>query len=347
MKALVVPKPGEARIENVPEPSLEQSPLGDYQALVRIKASSICNSTDTQILTGRFPMDWLDGQQYPGILGHEGVGEVVKLGKKVTAFKEGDHVFRPRAEVQGLGCFFGSFAEYGLVTDYRALLQDHPETPVHFNWPMQQVIPGDVDPYLAPVLINLKECYSALRNIGVRWESSVLVMGAGGVGLGFTAMAKLHGVRDVITVGRRDERLEMARGFGADHTINTTKENLRDRVMEITGGKGVDFIIEATGDASLYIELCRVLATDGKMGVYGINNLQEFPLSMRHMPPSFWFGCLAPDEPAAHKSMMDFVRLGIVKPEQWATHTVSLEEAPEAFKHVKDSEVVKIVVKVA
>ena len=342
MKALVVSRPGETRVEEVPEPS-----INEYQALVRVKAASICNSTDTQILTGRFPMDWLDGQQYPGILGHEGVGEVLKVGSKVSAFKEGDHVFRPRAEIPGLGCFFGSFAEYGMVTDYQALLKDHPGTPVHFNWPMQQVIPAEVDPYEAPVLINLKECYSALRNIGVRWESSVLVMGSGGVGLGFTHMAKLHGVRNVITDGRRDDRLALARRFGADHTINTTKESLRDRVRELTDRKGVDFIIEATGDASLYTELCRMLAHDGKMGVYGINNLQEFPLSMRHMPPSFWFGCLAPDEPAAHKSMMDFVRLGIVRPRDYITTEVSLEEAPEAFAHVKDTDVIKIVVRIA
>jgi L-iditol 2-dehydrogenase len=340
MKALIVPEPGKAEVRSVPEPQ-----INDYQALVRVKAASICNSTDTQILTGRFPMDWLDNQNYPGILGHEGVGEVLKVGKKVTAFKEGDHVFRPRAEIEGLGCFFGSFAEYGVVTDYQALLRDHPETPVHFNWPMQQVIPAWVDPAEAPVLINLKECYSALRNIGVRWESTVLVMGTGGVGLGFVQMAKLHGVRDVIVVGRRDERLHMAWQFGADHIVNTTRENLRDRVMEITGGKGVDFIIEATGDASLYIDLCRMLATDGKLGIYGINNLQEFPLSMRHMPPSFWIGSLAPDEPGAHKSMMDFVRLSIVRPSDWITHNVSLEEAPAAFDHVKDSDVIKIVIR--
>jgi 2-desacetyl-2-hydroxyethyl bacteriochlorophyllide A dehydrogenase len=341
MKALVVSAPGDIRVEQVPEPQ-----INDYQALVRIKAASICNSTDTQILTGRFPVDWLDGQSFPGILGHEGVGEVVKVGAKVTAFKEGDHVFRPRAEVPGLGCFFGSFAEYGIVTDYRALLKDHPGTPVHFNWPMQQVIPAGIDPMVAPVLINLKECYSALRNIGVRWEATVLVMGTGGVGLGFTHMAKLHGVRNVIAAGRRDERLELARKFGADHTVNTTRESLRDRVMEVTEGRGADFIIEATGDASLYIDLCRMLATDGKLGIYGINNLAEFPLSMRHMPSSFWVGCLAPDEPAAHKSMMDFVRLGMVRPEDYATDFVTLEEAPAAFQRVKDVDVIKIVIKI-
>lgn len=342
MKALVVPEPGRTEIRSVPVPE-----PNEYQALVRIKAASICNSTDTQILTGRFPMDWLDGQTYPGILGHEGVGEVVQVGSKVTAFRVGDHVFRPRAEVSGLGCFFGSFAEYGLVTDYQALLRDRPGTPVHFNWPMQQVIPPEVDPYLAPVLINLKECYSALRNLGVRWESSLLVMGAGGVGLGFTQMAKLWGVRQVITAARRDERLEMARRFGADEVINTTREDLRSRVMELTGGAGVDFVVEATGDAGLYIELCRLVAPGGKVGVYGINNLDQFPLSMRHMPSSFWFGLLAPDEPGAHKSMMDMVRLGMVRPEQWASHTYALDEAPEAFRHVRDADVVKIVLRVA
>lgn len=341
MKAFIVSEPGRAVIENVPEPQ-----INEYQALVRIKAASICNSTDTQILTGRFPQDWIDGQTYPGILGHEGVGEVVKIGSKVTAYQEGDHVFRPRAEVEGLGCFFGSFAELGVVTDHQALLRDHPQTPVHFNWPMQQVIPEWVDPYDAPVLINLKECYSALRNIGVRWESTVLVMGSGGVGLGFTHMAKLHGVREVITVGRRDERLALARQFGTDHTINTAREQLRDRVLEITGGRGVDFIIEATGDASLYIDLCRLLAPDGKMGIYGINNLLQFPLSMRHMPPSFWIGCLAPDEAAAHRSMMDFVRLGIVRPSDYVTHEVSLDEAPAAFAHVKDADVIKTVIRI-
>lgn len=342
MKALVVPSPGEIRLEQVPEPE-----INEYEALVRIRSASICNSTDTQILTGRFPRDWLDGQDYPGILGHEGVGEVVKLGSKVTAFREGDYVFRPRAEVEGLGCFFGSFAEFGKVTDYQALKRDHPDAEIHFNWPMQQVIPAGVDPVTAPVLINLKECYSALRNLGVRWESSLLVMGTGGVGLGFTHMAKLHGVRDVISAGRREERLELASRFGADHTVNTTRENLRDRVLEITEGRGVDFIVEATGDASLYIELCRMLAVDGRMGVYGINDLQQFPLSMRHMPSSFWFGCLAPDEPAAHKSIMDFARLGIIRPSDYVTNLVPMEAGPEMFEHVKDSSVIKIVLEIA
>lgn len=339
MKALVVDQPGIATIRDVPEPE-----INDYQALVRIRAASICNSTDTQILTGRFPVDWLDGQDYPGILGHEGVGEVVKVGKKVRAFTPGDFVFRPRAEVPGLGCFFGSFAQFGVVTDYQAWRNDHPELPLHFNWPMQQVIPAGVDPLEAPVLINLKECYSALRNLGVSWETSVMVLGTGGVGLGFTHMAKLHGVRNVIAVGRRDERLALARKFGADHVINTSRESLRERVLEITEGRGVDRIVEATGDASLYIDLCRMLAPDGRMGIYGINNLAEFPLSMRHMPPSYWVGCLAPDEPGAHKSMMDFVRLGIVKPGDYISHRVPLAEAPAAFARVKDSDVLNIVI---
>ena len=341
MKALVVMRPGEIRVERVPLPQ-----FNEYQALVRIRAASICNSTDSQILTGRFPVDWLDGQDYPGILGHEGVGEVVAMGPRVTAFREGDLVFRPRAEVAGLGCFFGSFAEYGVVTDHRALLRDEPGHPVHFNWPMQQVIPPGIDPYEAPVLINLKEAYSALRSIGARWESSVLVMGTGGVGLAFVHMAKLHGVQQVIAAGRRDPRLEMARRFGADHLVNTTTENLADRVGEITGGRGLDIIIEATGDASLYVPLCRMLAPDGRLGIYGINNLSEFPLSMRHMPPSFWVGCLAPDETGAHKSMMDFVRLGMVRPRDYVSREVSLEEAPEAFLHVKDDDLVKYVIRI-
>jgi threonine dehydrogenase-like Zn-dependent dehydrogenase len=90
-----------------------------------------------------------------------------------------------------------------------------------------------------------------------------------------------------------------------------------------------------------------LLAPDGRVGVYGINNLREFPLSMRHMPPSFWFGCLAPDEPAAHKSLMDFVRLGIVRPQEYISGYVTLEEAPEAFQHVKDSGVVKTVIRIS
>jgi len=108
MRAAIVETPGRLEIREVPLPQ-----PGDYQALVRMEACSICNATDHKIVEGQLP--FISRDQYPGILGHESVGTVVEVGPRVRHFREGDRVLRVWAVVPGLNSFWGGFAEFGLV----------------------------------------------------------------------------------------------------------------------------------------------------------------------------------------------------------------------------------------
>ncbi|MBI4025275.1 MAG: alcohol dehydrogenase catalytic domain-containing protein [Verrucomicrobia bacterium] len=113
MKAAILHKPGELEIAGIPTPR-----PNDYQTLARMEACGVCSGTDTHICEGTmpFPID------YPSVFGHEGVGTVVETGRRVCRYKFGDRVLRPCAIypgqwVNGLGSSWGSYAEYGLVTD--------------------------------------------------------------------------------------------------------------------------------------------------------------------------------------------------------------------------------------
>ena len=271
MKAVVVRKPGTLEVADVPDVKID-----DYQALVRTLACSICNGTDRKILHGTIPFFGAEG--YPGILGHESVGRVVKIGSKVTSFNEGDLVFRPIADVSGYYCCWGGFAEFGAVTDHKALEADGAKPSNGAHHPGQQVIPGEANVLEATVCITLKEILSYLRALEVRPKHSLLVLGYGPVGLACAYLGKILGAHPVIVAGRRDEALRTAGAFGADGVVNFSSETISNKVRSIVP-EGVDFIIDAIGRADLVKEATASLHKGGKIGLYAVVDRNDPHLS--------------------------------------------------------------------
>ena len=336
MKAVVVDKPGELKIADVPDVK-----IGDYQALVRTLACSICNGTDRKILRGTIPFFGPEG--YPGILGHESVGRVVKMGAKVTSFSEGDLVFRPQAEVEGYNCCWGGFAEFGAVTDLKAIEADGAEITNHTHHPGQQVIPGEANVLEATVCITLKEVLSYLRALDVKPNNSLLVLGYGPVGLACAYMAKIIGMHPVIVAGRREEALRTALTFGADEVINTNTESIAEKTRTVLEGD-VDVVIDAIGRAVIVEDAITALHPEGKIGLYAVVDRGDAHLNhdddKRIVP-------VGPNEAAAHDEIMQLWSSGKIHPDRFLTNVLPLDDIVAGFALIEQREAIKVAMNIA
>ncbi|HEY3109296.1 MAG TPA: zinc-binding dehydrogenase [Chloroflexota bacterium] len=345
MRAVAIPAPGELRIDEVPEP-----PLDDYRALVQILTGTICNGTDAKILAGHFP----PGAGFPRILGHETIGRVVEVGARVRSFRVGDLVLRPVAVMPGerLGAYysgFGGFAERGVVVDGRAFCEDHPPPEhgrAHRWWPQQQVVGPDFDPRLAGVFITFKETLSFARDLGVGPGLSVLVLGSGPVGFAFARSAKLLGASPVVVLGRRAERLALAAAFGADATIDASREDPVAAIRALTDGRGADRLIEAIGDVALLERSVRLLARGGEIGVYGVppgGRRVTLDFAAESSPGQYAVRFMSPREHAVHDWALGLVRSRAVDLEPFITHELPMAEVGRGFDLLGESRTLKVV----
>lgn len=327
MKALLVPRIGALELAEIapPEP-------GPYDALVRMEACGICNSTDAKLIEGK--MSW--APRFPFVIGHESVGTVVSIGSKVRKFKVGDRVTRPVAFWPGsrpdLNVAYGGFAEQGMVRDGAAMALDGDASLANdYNVVRQVVVPPALSARDAALAISLSETASVLRHLPNLRGKTVVVAGTGVVGLAFSLWVKLAG-GSVVTLGRRAERLEYARELGADHAVNTHDVEYLQAIRSAAGGD-VDGLIEATGDAVLAKELLQVLKSDGFASAYGVP-----PTGTTYHPR--WTPSIV-EEHLSLAWVADLIERGWVKPEWFVTHAWSLDEAPDAFAQALRGEVVK------
>lgn len=223
MKAAVTNGMGDLRMAEPPIPEWK-----DYRCLCKILACATCSGTDRKILKNQLPFHI----PYPSIPGHESVGEVLETGERARYVEQGDLFLRPAAVYPGeqLGKYFsswGGFAEYGLITDVKAFMEDCPDRELNPYTKYQQKIPGDaaISPVEATMLITLKEIAGLFSNMGPMKDSSILILGTGPVAKNICRIAKSQPARSVIIAGRRAEALEWLQDAGPDHLINI-KEDL-------------------------------------------------------------------------------------------------------------------------
>lgn len=343
MKAAVVHGPNVIRVEELPDPT-----IGDYEALVQITACGVCTGTDLHILQGSFPRS----PAYPFVLGHESIGRVLAVGPKVRYLKPGDQVLRPLAirrgeRVAGVGMAFGGFAEKGIVVDARAMVESTPrtETPRLPAFAVaQQVVPPDFDPVDAGMFITFKETLSWMHDLGPVLGRCVVVLGTGPVGLCFVRIAKYLGADPVVAVGRRDERLELARQMGADGVVNTARQEINAGVRELTGGRGADYVVEAVGSDELLREGLRALADGGQLAIYGISPGAATSFDHAGLPSNWQVRLIRPREELVHDLALDLIRLGFVDLRAFVKHVLPLSRVEEALRLVVERQTLKPVV---
>ena len=269
MKALVYNGPGLKAIEERPKPAI-QAP-GD--AIVKIVKTTICG-TDLHILKGDVPTCT------PGrILGHEGVGVVDSVGAGVTAFKAGDRVLISCVSSCGK-CEYCRRGMYSHCTTGGWILgntidgtqAEYVRTP-HADTSLYP-IPAGADEealvMLSDILPTGFEC--GVLNGKVTPGSTVAIVGSGPIGLAALLTAQFYSPSQIIMIDLDDNRLAVAKRFGATATVNSADGGAAAQVMKLTGGRGVDAAIEAVGIPATFT-LCEDIVGAGgtiaNVGVHG------------------------------------------------------------------------------
>jgi len=340
VKAAVVERPGKIRIWDIKGPE-----IGDYEALVRMKACGLCNSTDTKIYHGHFP----GVTRYPLVLGHEGVGEVVEVGTKVKSFKPGDVILELWGKItdEGLGVGWGAFVEYGVVPDTVALEEDGlPWNPVSLR---SQIVPKEIDPLEAVILITLKEALSGLRNFGLQEGMSLLVFGDGPVGGALVRFARLRGAGIVACVGHWDERLRLIRRLGADCVVNEKKEDLKDAIQTAFGDLKFDLVIDAVGRNQIVNHAFTFVRPGGKIGMYGVAAEPDYTLPLAPWPNNVSLHKLffPYKHEAVHQDVIEYVRNGDIRLKDFYSHVVPLDEIQRGIQLIESREAFRVIVKIS
>ena len=276
MQALVYNGPGHKALEERSKPSIKLP----TDAIVKVTKTTICG-TDLHILKGDVP------SCKPGtILGHEGVGVVDTVGAGVTTFKVGDRVLIScitacgRCEFCRRGmnshCTTGGWMLGNTIDGTQAefVRIPHADTSLH-PIPKKLAGGGDIDEealvMLSDILPTGFEC--GVLNGKVRVGSTVAIVGSGPIGLAALLTAQLYSPSDIIMIDVDDNRLAVAKTFGATATVNSADGTAIEQVMKLTGGRGVDTAIEAVGVPATF-NLCEDIVAPGgtiaNVGVHGV-----------------------------------------------------------------------------
>jgi len=339
MKAAVVEKPGVLVARDVPDPV-----IGDYQCLCRMLYGATCTGTDQHIIGGRFPF----GITYPTILGHESVGRVVEVGRKVRHFKVGDIVTRVGAMPSADGSLqsnWGGFAELGVAVDHRAMREDGRPEPEWRPWRIHQTVPAGIDLRAATMIITWRETLSTITRMGVGQGAAVLVIGSGGNGLSFVAHAANLGAAPVVMIGSA-ARSDLGRAAGADACFDYRADDLKEQIAEAFP-EGFDFLIDAVGKVGQANRVLALLRPGGTVAVYGVDDLDDVGLNPWKSSGTFTVYNGGYDEAEAHDRVIAFAGQGRLKAGVWLDLDVAfpLVEIGAAFEAVRERRAVKVLVR--
>ncbi|GAA1985442.1 zinc-dependent alcohol dehydrogenase family protein [Catenulispora subtropica] len=269
MKALVYGGPGSKAWTEAADPTVADP----RDAIIRVDAVTICG-TDLHILKGDVP------EVAPGtILGHEAVGTVVDVGSGVTALSPGDRVLASCISACGT-CRYCRTGSYGQCLGGGGWILGHTVNGVQAEYarlPFADLschrLPNTVSDEAAVLLADiLPTSYEVgVLNGRVRPGDTVVVVGAGPIGLAAILTARLYSPSHVIAVDPAQARLEAAKRFGAHAGVTPDGDPL-EVVRALTGGLGADVVIEAVGTPAAF-ELCTMLVRPGghvaNIGVHG------------------------------------------------------------------------------
>jgi len=269
MKALVYDGPGQRAWREVPKPTL----LEPTDAIVRVDAVTICG-TDLHILKGDVPT------VAPGrVLGHEAVGTIQEVGSAVGTVKPGDRVLVSCISACGR-CRYCRVAAYGQCLGGGGWILGHlvdgtqaEYVRVPFADTSTYVLPDGIPDEAALMLADiLPTSYEVgVRNGRVEPGDTVVVVGAGPIGLAAITTSQLYSPSHIVAIDLAQSRLDAAKQFGADVTISADQDAV-EAVHDLTGGLGADVVIEAVGVPDTF-ELCTRLVRPGghvaNVGVHG------------------------------------------------------------------------------
>jgi alcohol dehydrogenase len=350
MKALVYHGPGHKAWEEVPDPTI----VDPTDVIVRVDTTTICG-TDLHILKGDVPA------VTPGrILGHEGVGTITEVGSAVGTLAVGDRVIISCVSscgscsychqqlpshclntegASGVGWIFGHLID---GTQAEFVRVPFAENSLH-------KLPAGVSDEAAVMLSDILPTgfEIGVRNGRVKPGDVVAVIGAGPVGLAVVMTAGLYGASRVIAIDLDDNRLELAKSFGATDSVNSGAGDWKGQVIALTDGLGVDVAIEAVGVPATFemaTELIRPGGTVANVGVHGTSvelKLQDLWIKDVAITTGLVSATTTP-------MLLKLVAQGKLEPERFVSHTFAMEsfmDAYDTFGRAAETKAMKVIIK--
>ncbi len=341
MRAAVIEKIGVLKVKNVSEPQ-----MGDYDALCEILYGSTCSSTDLRVVEGKHPRKVC----YPTILGHESIGRVIKVGKKVRNFKVGDLVSRvgaPAAKDKEYYSNWGGFAEFGIAKDHWVMKQEGLPEETWNKSRVNQIIPDGINPAAAPMIITWRETLSYIRRMGVTRGKKVLILGSGANAIAFTAHASYIGADEIAAVGNLGRR-DAAMKAGAMNYLDYKCDDIQDAIKAIVPPQGYDFIIDAVGKDGMVSSKLRYLCDGGTIGVYGYEGYFTNSIILFDAKGSFYYYNGGYDEEEANEEVISRIINNQLDARIWMDidNPFELDRINDAYEATKRRDCIKALIKI-
>ncbi len=327
MKALVYHGPGKRGWEDKPTPTVKEP----TDAVVKVARTTICG-TDLHILKGDVPAV-TDGR----ILGHEGVGVVEEVGPAVSSFRPGDRVLVSCITSDGKcdACKKGMYshcANGGWILGH--LIDGTQAEYVRIPWADTSLyrVPDGADEealvMLSDILPTGFEC--GVLNGQVKPGDAVAIVGAGPIGLAALLTSQFYSPAEIILVDLDDNRLEVARKLGATQLVNSRDGKAVEKVMSLTGGKGVDVAIEAVGLPATFDTCQDIVAAGGHIANIGVHG-KSVSLKLEKLWAHNVTITTRLVDTVTTPMLLKNVAAGRLKPRQLITHEFALRDLMKAY----------------
>lgn len=343
MRAVILSGPGDFA-----PGELEKPVIGEEDILLEMKKAAICG-TDIRILEGTKRK----GVRYPSVIGHEMCGVISQVGKKVKGYQVGEKVAianvipchschscltgRENACLnrKAIGYEFnGGFEEYVLIPKICIESGNVVKLPDHVSFEEGALI----EP--------LACCIRGLKNAGTGFGDTVLIVGAGPIGLMHLQLSKIAGARDVIVSEPIASRREKAKKLGADCVVDPSKEDLEKILMERTKGLGADVIVMAIGVPAIINSTLKLCRKGGTVNLFaGFAGTGEAVIEVN----TIHYNEINVNGSTAYKredylQAADMIVSGQVNVKEIVTHTFKIEDFQKAYEVCKSGEGLKVLI---
>ena len=342
MKAAIMHKAGDVRIENVPDAKL----IEPTDALMRVTRACICGSD-------LWPYKSLESSETGRVMGHEAIGVVEDVGRDVQSIRKGDFVVMPFAWsdgtcefcAQGLqtscvhGGFFGNEEIPGAQAEaVRIPLADG----------TLFALPTGKDDALMPSLLTLSDVMGTGHHAAVTAQVApgkiAAVVGDGAVGLCGVIAAKRLGAEQIIMLGHHRDRIALAQEFGATDVIKERGDEAVARVLELTGGLGAHCVLECVGLEQSMTTAMGIVRPGGAVGRVGVPQDTTIPMG----DESFYKNVTIAGGPAPVRAyiqeLLPDVLEGKIQPGRVFDRTTNLDGVPDGYRAMNDREAIKVLI---
>jgi threonine dehydrogenase-like Zn-dependent dehydrogenase len=343
MRATLMYKAGDVRIENVPDAKIEHP----TDAVIRVTRACICGSD-------LWPYNEMEPTANGRTMGHEAIGVVEAVGTDVYRVKKGDLVVMPFAFSDGTcdfchedlqtscihGGFFGVGGEAG-GAQAEALRIPQADGTLF-------VLPVNEDDALMPSLLTLSDVmgtgHHAALCAHVSRGKKVAVIGDGAVGLCGVIAAKRLGAEQILILGHHPDRIALAKAFGATDVVRERGEAQVERVRQLSGGFGVHSVLECVGNESAMTTAVAIARPGGAIGRVGVPHYAGIPPMQ-----SFYNNITVSGGPAPVRAyieeLLPDVLDGKIEPGRVFDRTVRLDEVPDGYRAMQARKALKVMIK--